>query len=755
MDQNSAPQASINNDGRSLKLTQSCRDLALVFFNTQLEEMFSQVEPAMLDFAEKAESNRISLRFSESIVQIKANRELVEHQFREEINRGFREFAEGKPISYPISLVESQDEGELALVDDSDLEEHLALQKIVSKANSRWYQDLFALRRRMAMLRGGRQLDEFEIPAGPAHATSSFQVAAQDFELDRDLLLVVYALFEKFVLGEAGTLYELINSRLVDAGIFPNLKLELPANPHGTQTAASEAAGSEVAEEPGSRPTAQQPSSESSLGEELFHSIRDMMSVRRRQNPVYANHPEFNPSAAPVTMVAKPQLVSAIAQIQPVESASYLPQAETVDDLPESIEIDQALIQQIHQTLVQEREKLFQEVDVNSIPSADLDTIELVGMLFEHVLNEDDLSNLIKALISHLHTPYLKIAILDHHFLIEEEHVARKLLNLLVEGGRKWVDEENLQRGAYLQMQKAVNRVLREFKEDVKLLDEVYLDLQREIAEQQKRAELVEQRTREAAKGRDRLESARARAQAAVEKEVGDIELSLEAERFLLHAWLDKIILMMLRNAEYEQGPQWQTDMELVRMVVNGCRAQTDPAARVQLLQNLPRIHALVEEGLGALGEYHQPDADRVLKFLEQVVDPDYQPRAAVAATPADQATAQQKRKQRRKRPLGEKELKALARLKQIGFGTWFELQDTSQHWRRLKLSWYSPVTQKYMFVDRTGVQALIIPVETLARNLCNGKAKILRDPKIPFVDRALQAIRSVLSKALGLQAAT
>lgn len=91
--------------------------------------------------------------------------------------------------------------------------------------------------------------------------------------------------------------------------------------------------------------------------------------------------------------------------------------------------------------------------------------------------------------------------------------------------------------------------------------------------------------------------------------------------------------------------------------------------------------------------------------------------------------------------------------LKSVKFGTWFELEDDHRKMHQLKLSWFSPVTQKYMFVNKSGIQALVTPIEKLATQMHNGRAKILRYPSVPFVDRALQSVLGMLQNTLGRRA--
>ena len=49
-----------------------------------------------------------------------------------------------------------------------------------------------------------------------------------------------------------------------------------------------------------------------------------------------------------------------------------------------------------------------------------------------------------------------------------------------------------------------------------------------------------------------------------------------------------------------------------------------------------------------------------------------------------------------------------------------------------------------------SGIQALVTPIEILARQMCNGRARILEQPSIPFVDRTLQTVLDMLQKTFG-----
>ena len=174
----------------------------------------------------------------------------------------------------------------------------------------------------------------------------------------------------------------------------------------------------------------------------------------------------------------------------------------------ENIEIDENLISQLQDTLAEEREKIYGSVDRRKIPVADTNVIELVGMLFEYMLKEENLPNVVKALLSRLHTPLLKVAVVDRNFFTHAQHSARGLLNNMTAAGIRWVEDDQIERGIFPKMKEIVDRVLLDFKEDVGIFDTLLKDFDKAVKDLDHRAILVETRTTEAADGQEKLQAA-------------------------------------------------------------------------------------------------------------------------------------------------------------------------------------------------------------------------------------------------------
>ena len=611
-------------------------------------------------------------------------------------------------------------------------------------------------------------------PASPAHTAISFQQAAEHLDLDKQILLIVYFLFGKFVLGDARTIYQNLNDRLVEAGIFPNLKLTSIVPPAqrtagaGEEGATGEKSDAEVpANSSGAQPmpSGVQPQ-RSGLGEEMFHSIHNLLTARRFADPEFVNHPEIAPNGNLANLRSAPAIVDAIQVIQPQTQADYLPDPDAEGGIPQTIELDVNLIQNVRRTLEAERSKLLKDLDKDTIPTADLDTIELVGMLFEEVLNEDGLANIAKAMVSHLHTPYLKVAILDKSFLTDESHIARKLLNLMVSAGKNWIDEEDLRRGIYYPMHEIIKEILAEFKNELSIFDEMFYKLNTQVEELEHRARILEERNQEAAKGRERLETARNQAASIIRERSKGRALHPVLERFLFNAWQDRLILMLLRDPKVEESKEWTSAMAVVDSLVRMMDARHNPKVREWLLKNQENLTKHIKAGLSSLGNYHHPDGHALFKLLASVLKETPAKEEEVTEEQAQAVEVSQPIikpvKEPGKSTAARKEAPAptpeeqemLQTLRKVRFGTWFELVDGNNKQRRLKLSWFSPITHKYMFVDRFGIQAYITPSEELAKQLCNGSARIVKSSGIPFVSAALHKIHDLLMNPKGMHPA-
>ena len=463
-------------------------------------------------------------------------------------------------------------------------------------------------------------------------------------------------------------------------------------------------------------------------------------------------------------MISQPMLVSAIHELQQEDLASPV-SLETLDGqlIPE-IQLDTALIDSIKLTLVQQREKLFGGVDRRRVASADADVIDLVGMLFEYMLNDDNIPNAVKALLSRLHTPFLKVAILDKHFFTQEDHPARQLLNIMADVGARYVVESDLKRGIFPYMRSVVNRILNEFEDQLSIFAEVQAEFQARLEQMKHTAEVTEQRTREAATGQEKLQQARQHAQQVIQDLIQGNILPGTITQLLRQAWTDKLMFILLRDKDGEQSQFWKTAVRIAQDIVWSTEPRTTEDARQKLREDLPELQQYLREGLDMLANFGTGDTDRLYNLI---TDSQY-----AALDPLRAQEVQDQAEIQRKESAQSGEVSAdntrihseeadvpaevvspemeemLDVLEYIEFGTWFEFDEGDNKLRqRLKLAWYTHMAGHYMFVDNLGVKAAVKSRNTLAQEMVAGKARIIVQEKRPFVDRAMETVRNLLRR--------
>jgi hypothetical protein len=752
-------------------LLNRCKDTAIVYINALLTELFNNSDKALTGFAQKAETNEMQNHFFEAMSMIRNRHGLVEHEFRELISDGFDSFWKDQREVNPF---DSDEDSELELVDHDSMDVSTALDNMISKTVGNHRSQLYALGQRLSVVNGGQSVKHKQIPAGPHHLTTAFNEAIDALGLEVRIKLIVLALFDKYVLKQLGSIYEDFNNNLRDAGVLPHLRPTIQKSPD-TGVGSSKNEDGELLEN----------QTQEELGEELFTNILDMMAHQRRNSPEKARAKAAAAAAAgrqpgSVPPATPDNLINALNSIQPAHRAEYIPDANAPGAIIPNVEIDEQFLVRVKHTLAEERHKLFDEVGADRMDAADEDTIDLVGMLFEYMLNDPVLPPVAKALISHLHTPYLKVAIIDRKLLTDSSHDARQLLDSLVEAGSHWIDERNLKRGIYPDMQNVIDRVLKEFSDDVSLFSTLLAAFKKRMDEFRRKSDILEKRAQDSLKGREKLNVARQRATQEMKARSFSEHLPKPVKEFLEQTWVDKLIFVLLRHPDGEMSDDWKEALRIADEIAWGFEPKSESEAQ-ELDSYLPDLRKSIEDGLASLGGFHQEKCKSLFELLssseaalqasreasveiKQQIAPEPKPesaenlpKAVQAAKPDQPIEAAPAPKEQAAKATGteedevsEEEEAMMEKLRKIQFGTWFEVADIHGSGRRkVKLSWLSPLTASCMFVDRAGVQTAIKPLRTLAQEILSGESKILEDSSDPFVERTLHAIRRMLQRSL------
>ena len=772
------------------ELIKQCRGAAQKRLALLVGGLFDSVDDALFDLAEKADNNAIQTRFFDGMREVRKKRQLVERLFQENLTRDFAQFgqAQGRPAEDPNAL---QKVG-LALIEDKELEESLAVSAMAGKAENRLSRHLYALDQRMSVLAGGNRIDEENNPIAPKSLCKSFQSTLSELEVDLHVKLLILKLFDKHVMGGLDALYDEINQQLIQAGVLPQLKHQVPFRRPGgpsPMTGAAPLPAAEVASnefDPGSVSMAPGPmgiapmgggyyapnSAEAELQIELYNTVRSLLASRHQQGFGYGGQPGMaggypggTPGAAPGPAFATNDLVNALTILQS-QAMSLLPHH------PQYVHATPMVpVQQIKEELFGQLQRLGSD-DKHRMATADEDTIDLVGMLFEFILQDRNLPTQIQALLARLQIPYLKCAILDKALFAKKEHPARQLLDELAQAGLAWSDESDKDGRFFEKFKTVVETLLKEFDDDVEIFERQLKDFRDFMVSTKKRAEVAELRAAEAARGRERLQGARKTAAREILSRIEGKQLPEVIRHILTRPWANVLVLTILRQGEGSHP--WKTSLRVADELIWAAQPKESDGERARLRALIPELEKALRQGL-AMVAYHDNDVRQLLTDLGSFYDRQLDPTAAPlpeaapasieaeadgnaliieekgAAVPAQLA------------PAGGEEnfVDEIARLpeavpeegeaeaevqdehfevaRNMKVGTWIEFRQGEGRAERAKLSWISPISSKYLFVNRKGLKVADKTVWALASELRSGRALLLED--VPLFDRALDAI--------------
>lgn len=732
------------------------RDKAAQQLKQALQALFDNADDTLFQMADRATSNAEQNAFFEAMRDLRLKRKSIERGFLQKVFETFsnlNQYEIGRAPQLDAVSFES-----LSLVQNDDLEESVAQDTMVSKVMSRDAVALGHLTTRINTL-VSKKIDDRTNPLGPRALCEAFLDACRSLGVEIKVKLIIFKLFDKYVLTELDQLYAEANQLLITAGVLPELKSAPPARrPQGRApgTARSAVAGGDAA-----GVVADMGSEEV---QEVFGALQALLSeVRGSGLP----RREVPADAVPITSNDLMRLLSHLQQ--------HL-SAQKVDDIDVRFQLDSLLTRASAKS---GRSRVVGQVDD--------DVINLVSMLFEFILDDRSLPDSLKALIGRLQIPMLKVAVLDKTFFSRGSHPARRLLNEIASAAMGWSEQDDLQRDVlYQRIEQVVLRLLNDFVDDPGIFSDLLSDFLAYTGDERRRSELLEQRTRDAEEGRAKAELARQQVEQALNERLLGRTLPEVVVRLLQEAWSKVMLLTCLKHGA--ESEEWRATLATMDDLIWSVEPHEAPEARMRLLELVPGLLKSLREGLTsaafdpfstseffsqleslhvqAFQRFKRPEPEPV---VADVAEPDA-PIAADAALVVDlpelelEAAAEapamvevveeiillapgESRAPEPEASLPEGD-EALDQVDNLRVGSWVEFQEDEDHKVRCKLAAIIKPTGKYIFVNRTGMKVLEKTRMGLAVEFRRGAIRLLDDALL--FDRALESVIGNLRKLKG-----
>jgi hypothetical protein len=391
------------------------------------------------------------------------------------------------------------------------------------------------------------------------------------------------------------------------------------------------------------------------------------------------------------------------------------------------------LAEQLRRELLAGARRLGMGGDNLSLSNVDEDAVDLVGMLFDVMLDERHFEPDVRSKINRLLVPYIKVAVKDRRLFLYKAHPARRLLNVVAEASEGNRGESPQERELMARVDGTIDRLVVGFNEDIAIFETLEQELRSFMEQHRKRIEVTERRTAEAQRGRERLEQAReiVAVDLAITREMRELPPALDG--FITHYTAHHLTQVVLR-----EGRDASRYGEAIQ-ALNGLMAIFDQA---ELGVPLDRLPALDRAGLGAILEssgLHGQAGEEVLATLQrtlaQVAAGDNQA-ASAELLPASPVPAMAE-------PAAPdtSELVAITgnatldfdpavaeRMRALEVGTWVQLTSESGRVEPAKVSWISPISSRLLFVNRRGIRVLVASAEELAAMARLGRLELRTD---------------------------
>ena len=724
LDQYQEPRRILTRD-ETITLLRQARSLMADRMGQAMQAIMARVDDAMFDLSQKDPT--VQNYYFEAMRDLRIKRQDIEQAFQDKLRSGF-----GKSLkSFGLDeLCEEEPLHNLSLLEQDELEEDIAIRDMVVKMELLAGKELTALNQRFAWLLQTVELDNDSNPVSPAVICEALRSSLDRVQINLRVKLVIYKLFDRYLIGAAAEpAYKSINEFLIEKGVLPVLSKRAKGQTQGQKDS-----------------------------DELFAAL---------QRQIVGDG-----AATAGSPGAQANFISALSALQHGNADLLQVQGGAID----SAGMVSGLVNVIR--------NLQESGATARMGQADTMVVDVVAMLFDYILDDKNLPDPIKALIGRLQVPVLKVALSDQNFFGKRNHPARRLLNMLAFAGIGWDETLGHEDALYRKVEEVVERVLNEYGEDANLFAELLQDFEGFLSQEQQAAARRAEVTAQLAQSRERLIAAKESVRREVRSRIEKPAVPELIRDFLGSYWRGVLLLNYIK--EGEGSVPWKRSLVFMDNLIWSVEPKIDAQERARVIKVLPNLLQVLQDGmekvsmpsnerhhfLAQLAGYHarimNEDSHVANALQQQGAVHDYlrDPNAAApmppvmpseeqeeaAATEALQRLVNEGALQVEDVMLEEGEEEAdmevsiadlqdeyIDQVRNIQVGSWVELEGEDGAPLRVKLSWVSPVTNRYLFVNRRGHMVANMHEVTLVAAFQCGKAHIIEEA--PVLDRAVSKV--------------
>ncbi len=640
-------------------------------------------------------------------------------------------------MSMPDEITEQISHGEqelkLSLVEDEELEISLAFTQLESVLDIKFSKFLYALEKRLKVLFASKNISKDNMPFGVVSVCWIFSQALDTSQSNIATKVQMIEYLKKQLSISLLETYKSIEKIFVDAGILPNISLKkaptkrpptasgntISANANRSDSAAQasafaqQSAGIANAFNPSHSPTADDIQIKSS---DMVNSIFDMMNQGRMAD--YQANQNAN-----IDNKMLDQTLDSLSKVTSVAAGST-----EIDKLKEMI------INEV---------KNETGIYYPSLNMEQQNSLDIMGMFYQQVKEDTSIDSHILSSFNAINLPLIRTAIQDATFFENSEHPARKYMEQIIYAAQKWHGTSVVKK-----LHKFSSGLANSYDGSNQAFDAANEDLESYLRLTERRAKKSEEKWVNAAKGKEKLEISRHKVEEVVEN-VSKNAVPDFVKNVIKYVIQDALTLSLLRHGDNSE--EWHkninTSTVLSKMANPELIKELTPKQKIESLHHL-------DQTMNDLG-FSENDRKKTLNNIKECAQAASENTLEADIELENVATINKNKKNVKTagsakieelRDLTPLERTELTKIRLMPYGTLFDFITNQQRDKiRRKLSWFSPVSNKALFVSLLGSQPYEKSLNAIAIDLARKNIIVIKVEEKKYFEHVLGGIFSKL----------
>lgn len=656
----------------------------------------------------------------------------------------------------------SQDEEEvkLSLVEDEVLEISLAFTQLESVLDIRFSKFLFALEKRLKILFASKKISKDNMPFGVVSVCWIFSQTLEGSSSDvKTKVILIELLKQQLGMGLLES-YKKIDKMFVKAGILPNIKIEHKLHKDRSDGTSSTDSETEQNEQE-AQGSSQQPHGFSG-NSRLSQGFQNQQNGPQQSMGAGYEVPEQPMDSSGLASSSgglsnefdrreSGNLVNSIFDLMNRGRSTGSPQEQLST-------IDNSVMDQTLQNLSQvtsiaagstEIDKLKEMIldDVRNetgifypgLNKAQQNSLDVMGMFYEHVKEDNSIDSNILSSLNAINIPLIRTAMRDHEFFEDGEHPARRYLEKIIYAAQKWHGTPVVNK-----LHKFSSHLASDYDGSNDSFDAANDDLESFLKLTETRAKKSEEKWISSAKGKEKLDYSRTKVESVVE-EVSKIAVPSFVKNIIKYVAQDALTLSLLRHGE--NSDEWNKNIGMSKTIAK--MANANEIKTLTPKQKIESLHHL-DQTMDDLG-FSENDRKSTLQNVKDCaqaasvnkLDKDIE-LSHVVSINKNKAYVNKSTSTHIEeiRDLSSKEKTQLTKIKLMPYGTLFDFIINQQRDKiRRRLSWFSPVSNKALFVSLLGNKPYEKSLNAIAIDLARNNILVVKVKEKRYFNQVMKDI--------------